>query len=105
MMVRATGLIFGICFFLIAHLCRAQDKTDSVVSSRLQLAAQLAYPVFLAAGRSLRCLNSDPLCHAEATIILYSCCYLLILNRQFSLPFAVNAVLFVLNIVDTSISL
>lgn len=34
MMVRATGLIFGICFFLIANLCNAQDKTDSVVPGK-----------------------------------------------------------------------
>lgn len=33
-MVRATGIIFGICFFLIANYCNAQDETDSVVLSK-----------------------------------------------------------------------
>lgn len=33
-MIRATGLIFGICFFLVSCLCSAQDKTDSVFSSK-----------------------------------------------------------------------
>jgi L-asparaginase / beta-aspartyl-peptidase len=33
-MVRATGLVFGICFFLFISICNGQDKADSVVSSK-----------------------------------------------------------------------
>lgn len=33
-MVRATGLLLGICFFLFAHNCNAQEKTDSVASGK-----------------------------------------------------------------------